>query len=118
MTGDTLWWNSWRATVRRSLRSWRINRSRASSAARLSGACSANFVLLQRTGGTTTLLGSFVHACRDGMVMRLAVHGNVAMVWADEASPAEFQITPGAGGGPGVGTSGAPNGNKITQVQL
>jgi len=40
------------------------------------GGCTANFLVLQRVGGVVSLLSSFVGACRDGMVLRMAVHGN------------------------------------------
>jgi len=82
------------------------------------GGCTASFLVLQRTGGVVSLLSSFVSACRDGMVLRMAVHGNTVLVWPDQDTPMEFVgVTPGAGQ-PGIGAYGAPSGNAIAQVQL
>ena len=82
------------------------------------GGCTANFVVLQSTRGVVSLLSSFVGACRDGMVLRMAVHGSAVLVWPDQDAPMEFvSVTPGAGQ-PGIGTHGAPSGNAISQVQL
>ena len=82
------------------------------------GGCAANFVLLQSARGVVSLLSSFAGACRDGMVLRMAVHGNVLLVWPDQETPMEFVgVTPGAGQ-PGIGAHGAPSGNAISQVQL
>jgi RHS repeat-associated protein len=82
------------------------------------GGCAANFLVLQRTGGVVSLLSSFAGTCRDGMVLRMAVHGNVLLVWPDQDAPMEFVgVTPGAGQ-PGIGAYGAPSGNAIAQVQL
>jgi len=48
------------------------------------GACTATFLLLQGQAGKTNLMASFPHSCRNGMEMRLAVHGAVALVWSDQ----------------------------------
>jgi len=80
------------------------------------GKCLANFVLLQSTGGTTKLVASFLHTCRNGMVMRMAVHGGTALVWPDLAAPMEFPIAATAAGQPGIGTTGTPAGNSIALV--
>jgi hypothetical protein len=82
-----------------------------------SGHCSANFVVLQSAGGVLTALASFQHACRNGMVMRLAAHSGVVLVWADEATPSELFTTLGVGQ-PGVGLYGTPIGNSISLVEL
>ena len=59
------------------------------------GGCTANFLVLQRTGGVVSLLSSFAGACRDGMVLRMAVHGNALLVWPDQDMPMEFVgVTP------------------------
>jgi hypothetical protein len=82
------------------------------------GHCLANFALLESRGGATTVLGSVQHPCRNGMVLRFAVHGGLALVWPDEALPMEFAVsTPGVGQ-PGIGIAGAPAGNTISEVQL
>ena len=81
------------------------------------GHCMANFVLLQSVAGTVSLLSSFQHACRNGMVMRLAVNGSLAFVWPDQPNPIEFPIVP-ASGQPGIGSYSTPPGNSISQVQL
>jgi hypothetical protein len=81
------------------------------------GNCMANFLILQSVANSVTLISSFQHACRDGMQMRFAVHGNTALAWPDQAVPVEFTITPAAGQ-PGIGSHGAPTGNAISSVQL
>lgn len=82
------------------------------------GHCTANFALLQSAAGVTTLVSLFQHSCRNGMVMRLAVHGAVALVWPDTATPVEFSIAGPGAGRPGIGAYGTPAGNAITEVQL
>ena len=82
------------------------------------GHCIASFLLLQAAGGVTSLLASFQHSCHDGMPMRLAVHGSVALVWPDQDSGMEFPIAGLTAGQPGVGAHGMPPGNAISQVQL
>lgn len=52
------------------------------------------------------------------MVMRLAVHGNTALVWPDLAAPMEFPITAVTAGQPGIGAAAMPPGNTISLVQL
>lgn len=81
------------------------------------GLCMANFLILKSIAGSVTLLSSFQHACRNGMQMRFAIHGNTALAWPDQAAPVEFAVTPGVGQ-PGIGSYGAPPGNAISQVQL
>jgi hypothetical protein len=86
------------------------------------GRCMASFLIFesraeQGSPGPVNLLASFQHACRNGMQMRFAVHGNKALAWADQAVPVEFAITPGVGQ-PGIGSYGAPAGNAISLVQL
>ena len=80
--------------------------------------CLANFLVLQSVAGVTALLSSFQHACRDGMEMRMAVHGGVALLWPDQATPMEFAIATLGAGRPGIGAYGTPNGNTISAVQL
>lgn len=82
------------------------------------GRCLANFLLFESRGGSVSLLGAFQHACRNGMELRLAVHGGVALVWPDQATPMEFAVTAGGTGQPGIGAYGTPNGNAISLVQL
>jgi len=81
------------------------------------GHCMANFLLFQSVANSVTLLASFQHACRNGMQMRFAVHGSMALAWPDQAVPVEFAITPGVGQ-PGIGSYGTPAGNAISLVQL
>jgi hypothetical protein len=52
------------------------------------------------------------------MTLRLAVHGAVALVWPDQATPMEFVIAASGAGQPGIGTYGTPTGNSISLVQL
>ena len=81
--------------------------------------CLASFRVLQSTAGVVTALGSFPNRCRDGMELRLAVHGAILLVWADEDAPREFSIPgPVPTGQPGIAAYGTPGGNRITQVQL
>ena len=75
------------------------------------GNCGATFVLLQSVGGVTSVLASFPHACRDGMEMRMAVHGGTALVWPDQAAPMEFAIAATGAGQPGIGAYATPAGN-------
>uniref|UniRef100_Q024R8 Fibronectin type-III domain-containing protein n=1 Tax=Solibacter usitatus (strain Ellin6076) TaxID=234267 RepID=Q024R8_SOLUE len=82
------------------------------------GKCLANYMLLQSTAGTTRLVAGFLNSCRNGMVMRLAVHGGTAMVWPDLAAPMEFPIAALAAGQPGIGAIATPPGNSIALVQL
>jgi hypothetical protein len=82
------------------------------------GNCMATFLLLQSTGGTVTSLAGFPHSCRNGMVVRLALHGGTALVWPDESTPMEFGVTPSGSGQPGIGIAAAPSGNSISQVEL
>ncbi|HEV3145225.1 MAG TPA: hypothetical protein VGZ47_15145, partial [Gemmataceae bacterium] len=58
----------------------------------LAGHCAANFVLLQSSAGVASLLATFQHSCRDGMQLRLAVHGSTALVWPDQSTPMEFAL--------------------------
>jgi hypothetical protein len=81
------------------------------------GLCAANFLVFQSVAGSVTLLSSFQHACRNGMLMRFAVHGNIALAWPDQATPVEFTITPGHGQ-PGIGSHGTPARNSVSLVQL
>src|SRR5690349_23489653 len=53
------------------------------------GHCNANFVVLQSVSGAVTVLSAFQHGCRDGMEMRFAVHGGMALAWPDQATPVE-----------------------------
>lgn len=80
--------------------------------------CTANFLVLQSVGGVTTLLSSFQHSCRDGMEMRMAVHGQVALIWPDQPTPMELPVAASGVGQPGVGAYGVPAGNAISLVQL
>ena len=82
------------------------------------GRCSANFLVFQSAAnGQVSLLSSFIHACRNGMTLRFAVHGNTALVWPDQALPIEFPVT-AAIGAPGIGSYNTPAGNAISEVQL
>src|SRR5260370_21135004 len=83
-----------------------------------SGKCTATYVLFQSTAGATNLLASFLHTCRNGMVMRLAVHGSTALVWADLAAPMEFPMTAMTAGQPGIAAATMPPPNAIALVQL
>lgn len=78
----------------------------------------ATFLLLQSTSGIVSSLAAFSHSCRNGMVMRLALNGGVALVWPDEATPMEFRVSPAGTGQPGVGISAPPAGNTISEAQL
>lgn len=80
--------------------------------------CSANFVLFQGVAGTISVISTFQHSCRSGMVMRLVVHGTVAAVYPDQAEPMEFTIAPNSSGQPAIGAYGMPAGNSISLVQL
>ena len=80
--------------------------------------CGANFVLLQSVAGKSSLLAAFPHSCRNGMVMRMAVHGGTVLIWPDQADAMEFQIGASGAGQPGIGAYGAPAGNAIAQVRL
>jgi hypothetical protein len=82
------------------------------------GHCVATFLVLQSVAGVTTLLSSFPHSCRDGMVMRMAVHGGVALLWPDETAPLELAVAASGAGSPGIGAYGTPTGNSISEVQL
>lgn len=82
------------------------------------GYCAANFLVFQRVGGQTTLLTAFPHACRDGMTLRMAVHGGVILLWPDQGTPVELTVTGVAAGQPGIGAYATPAGNAISQVQL
>jgi RHS repeat-associated protein len=82
------------------------------------GRCSANFVLLQAVSGSVSLIASFPHSCRDGMVMRMAVHNGVALVWPDQDDLMEFAVGASGAGQPGIGAHSTPAGNAISQVQL
>ena len=82
------------------------------------GHCTATFVVLQSVAGVTTLLSEFQHACRDGMELRMAVHGGVALIWPDQATPVELPIAGVHAGQPGIGAYGTPQGNAISQVRL
>jgi hypothetical protein len=82
------------------------------------GHCSATFALLENIGGVVTLLSSFPHACRNGMEMRFAIRGSVALVWPDQADPMEFATSAPAVGQPGIGARGTPSGNAISAVRL
>src|SRR5581483_4416299 len=82
------------------------------------GHCSASFVLLQSAAGVTALLSAFQHSCRDGMEMRLALHGAVALLWPDTATPMEVPVTAPGTGFPGIGAYATPAGNAISEVQL
>jgi len=79
--------------------------------------CMAAFLVFQSLNGTVSLISAFQHACRNGMVMRLAVRGNTALVWPDDPTPVEFSVTAGAGQ-PGIGAYSMPAGNAITEIQL
>ena len=83
-----------------------------------SGACSANFVVSERVGGTVTLLYSFLHSCRNNMVMRLMVRPGQLTVWADQ--PLGFTVWNSdiSSGKPGIGAHLTPNGDTIASVQL
>jgi RHS repeat-associated protein len=81
-------------------------------------ACAANFVILQRAAGVTSLVAAFPHACRNGMRMRMAVHGGTVLVWPDQPDAMEFNLGATGGGQPGIGAYGVPAGNSISQVQL
>jgi len=82
--------------------------------------CQANFVLLQSVAGKVSVLAAFPHSCRDGMRMRMAVHGGVVLIWPDQPAAMEFHIaaTATAAGQPGLGAYGVPSGNAISLVQL
>lgn len=83
-----------------------------------SGHCSANFLVLQSAAnGQVSLVSSFLHACRNGMTLRFAVHGKTALVWPDQALPIEFPVS-AAVGAPGIGSYNTPAGNAISEVQL
>ncbi|MBV9746957.1 MAG: hypothetical protein JO099_24610, partial [Acidobacteriia bacterium] len=82
------------------------------------GHCTATFVVFEAAGGATSLLATFQHTCRNGMVMRLAVQAGIAFVWPDEATPIKLAISTPALGQPGIGLAGTPPGNTISQVQL
>jgi hypothetical protein len=78
----------------------------------------ANFLVLQSTpNGQVSLISSFLHACRNGMTLRFAIHGNTALVWPDQPLPIEFPVSAGIGA-PGIGAYNTPAGNSISQVQL
>lgn len=80
--------------------------------------CSADFLVFQGGGGMISLISTFQHSCRSGMVMRMVVHGTTAAVYADQAEPMEFTIAPNSSGQPAVGARGLPAGNAISLVQL
>ena len=83
------------------------------------GQCGATFVVLQSTAAGVAALSSFPHSCRNGMTIRMAVHGSVLLFWPDQDVPMEFAIDPGAAAGqPGIGAHGTPAGNAISQVEL
>lgn len=82
------------------------------------GACAATFSILQRVGGVVSLLSSFQHGCHDGMEMRFAIHGNLAIVWLDGSAPAEFPTAAPASGQPGIGVAETPAGNAMSTVRL
>ena len=82
------------------------------------GKCTANYLLFQSTAGATSLVASFLHSCRNGMVMRLAVHGGTALLWPDLATPMEFPIAAISPGQPGIGAIATPPANAIALVQL
>src|SRR5262249_21766927 len=75
------------------------------------------FVLLQSVAGTASVITTFQHSCRNGMVMRFALHGNLALLWPDETVPVEFTVTPAGVGQPGIGMAQTPGGNAISQAQ-
>lgn len=90
----------------------------------VSGAqCAANFVVLQSLAGSTSLLASFPHSCRNGMTMRMAVRDGILLLWPDQETPLEFALG-GAGRSvtgaaqPGVGARATPPGNAIAAVQI
>jgi len=72
---------------------------------------------LQSVAGMVYVVSSFQYSCRNGMVMRLAVNGNAALVWVDQPIPIEFPISPTTGQ-PGIGSYGTPAGNAFSLVQL
>jgi len=82
------------------------------------GNCRANFVLLRSVKGSVSLVASFPHSCRDGMVLRMAVHGDNVLLWPDQDVPLEFVSPALPAGQPGVGSYGVPAGNGIAQVQF
>src|SRR5439155_2974667 len=73
-----------------------------------SGGCVASFLVLQSAAGSVSVLAGFQHACRNGMVIRLAAHGNTVLVWPDQSTPMEFPVGLAAGGQPGIGLYGTP----------
>jgi len=79
--------------------------------------CTATFLILQSSNNITSVVSAFQHSCRNGMLMRMAVHGKTALVWADDPTPVEFGVSPGAGQ-PGIGAYNMPSGNSIAQIQL
>ncbi|MGA2148368.1 MAG: hypothetical protein ABSH49_25770 [Bryobacteraceae bacterium] len=83
-----------------------------------SGACAATFSILQRVGGVVSVLSSFQHGCHDGMEMRFAIHGNLAVVWLDGSAPSEFPTAAPASGQPGIGAAETPAGNAVSAVRL
>jgi hypothetical protein len=82
------------------------------------GQCTANFALLRSVNGSVSVVTSFPHACRDGMVLRMAIHGNVVLLWPDQDAPLEFFTSALPSGQPGIGSYGVPSGNGISLVQL
>jgi len=42
--------------------------------------CAANFLLMQSVAGKVRLLAAFSHSCRDGMLMRMAVHSGTVLI--------------------------------------
>ena len=83
-----------------------------------SGRCGATFAVLQSSSGVVTLLASFQHSCRDGMTLRMAVHGGTLLVWPDQATSMEFAIAASGVGQPGLSMNSTPSGNGFAQVQL
>ena len=80
--------------------------------------CSANSLVLQSVAGKVSLMAAFSHSCRNGMQMRMAVHGGVLLVWPDQPQAMEFYLGANGTGQPGVGAYGAPSANSISLVQL
>ena len=70
------------------------------------GKCTANFALMRSVNGSLSLVTSFPHPCRNGMTLRMAVHGNIVLLWLDEDSPVEFAIPASGVGQPGIGSYG------------
>jgi hypothetical protein len=81
--------------------------------------CVANFVVYKRVGGSTSVLTSYQHACRDGMVLRLMVRPGYIMAYPDQSYIGSTPIgTDIITGQPGIGAYATAAGNAIRTVQI